>query len=230
MDKRIWKENGGLERSGPDPVPVAVPRLPSPARHLSRPDNGTSGAEHAPCFDPAAERELGDSGPRARGGERRPSWRGPGGGDLGSCSAGLSGPGCPLPTPGSTEGGPRPEAAPTVGSVLPLVLHGRSGRGGESQPPRPQPERAGGYGLRRPAWPRPRPRPRPRPPRQPPQSPSNGSLAGSGGGERGGASPGWVEPLPLFPGCAQANLSGGVMGLILRPFIHPFIHSCIHQT
>lgn len=52
----------------------------------------------------------------------------------------------PLPqgSPQFSIGGRRPEAAPTVGSVLPLVLHGQGGPAREFKPARPQPGRAGG--------------------------------------------------------------------------------------
>lgn len=52
----------------------------------------------------------------------------------------------PLPQepPQFSKGGCRPEVAPTVGSVLPLVLHGQGGRGKKFKPARPQPVRAGG--------------------------------------------------------------------------------------
>lgn len=51
MDKGDWKRRG----TGPFPEPGS-PRLPSPAWHLSRPDNGTSRAEHALCV-PAHQTE-----------------------------------------------------------------------------------------------------------------------------------------------------------------------------
>lgn len=53
---------------------------------------------------------------------------------------------CPLPPwdPRLSCGGRKPEAAPTVGSVLPLVLHGRRRSVRESRPVRPQPGQPGG--------------------------------------------------------------------------------------
>lgn len=102
----------------------------------------------------------------------------------------------PTKAPELSRGGRGPEAAPTVGSVLPLVHHGRGGRGGESEPARPQPGRArGSAGCSAP------PRVRARPshlviPSRPHQWESR---AGGGGTQGRGRAREGVEPQPLFP-------------------------------
>ena len=185
-------------------APVAVPPLPRPAS--SSPDNGTSpGGACAVCPGPSAGGGAGDpeSGCRA-------TWREQVG--VGSAQSSMQGReaggpqlqrGClrsrmfpPTKAPELSRGGRGPEAAPTVGSVLPLVHHGRGGRGGESEPARPQPGRArGSAGCSAP------PRTRARPSHlvilsRPHQWESR---AGGGGTQGRGRAREGVEPQPLFP-------------------------------
>lgn len=132
----------------------------------------------------------------------------------------------PLPQGPPTQRGDRgPEAAPTVGSVLPLVLHGRVGRGGESEPERPQPARAGGSaGCSAP------PRARPLPARL--ASPARclqWEPGAGGGGTRGGAGlgRGWGPNL-CFPSGLKGDspgVFGGLGAVVTRSFIYPPVHS-----
>jgi hypothetical protein len=186
------------------------PSLPSPARHLSRPDNGSS-AEGACAVrpGPSSQREQGIPG----GDARPPGWsrkRGMRAARDAQARA-RRGPwlqrGClrSQMSPSSLNIHPSnsAEATPTVGSVLPIVLHDRSGQGGEAQPARPQPRRAGGSAgssapprapapPRLPAWSAP-----------PPPAPSNGSPAPEGAWPGGGPGLRRGETQPLFPGwCA----------------------------
>lgn len=87
----------------------------------------------------------------------------------------------PLPPrdPRLSWGGRKPEAVPTVGSVLPLVLHGRRRSVRESRPVRPQPGQPGGSaGCSAP------PRPQPRPARVEPRA-GGGRARGRARAERG---------------------------------------------
>lgn len=179
------------------------PRIPSPTWHLSRPDNGPPREEHAPCIpahQPEGEQGLqvedtGRPGGKTGGGLGAERDAGPGITRAPTTTRVFKISDIPLPQgPHNSRGGRGPEAAPTVGSVLPLVLHGQGRRGGESEPARPQPGRAGGSA--RCSAP---PRAGPRPPGLLCASSPMGAPRGLGRGPGRGQAAEGVGPQPLFP-------------------------------